>query len=525
MADRGKTTVIPQPFDPANTDTDLWLFLAPHTIDWQSTISEFLILPSRGRTWRASTGSIIGAQEIGRQIYESIMIINATDLINAVREVAKAIAGGDVDYDQPFPRQVTYDGTDWATLLGALELTQDIQVDVPELPVTVNNNVPVPSVTAKNYIDVTCSSCGGGCGGGDAPTTPGSQGGSPPPGYSEPTFEGEPAPPGTGAYDARKCAVANLLHDSIIDTVVKLNDMPYVGTTVEILASTLGAAWLAAVSTLVSVYLGTTGLVGAIGLGVSGFLNNLATGLVNQFVDLEVLATELTDNREDLICAWYNSYSTAQAVSQYLQAASDAGIGIGNQTVLSALVIGDIVNILFFDKDAVSAKIEQALDGYTPPTDCVDCGGDILFPFASDLEGWELCDPAPEVNYPTGTNPYQGHSLTWVSDPLDSFISSTTSPIPGGLSIRSPIFSKQVNATTKWYSNWRITNATVDIFLEFSDGTFANIYGVGVTYGEPNQVISLNTHAGKTINRIHWWAAASAFSPRTLEIDYVDIKD
>lgn len=523
MNERKNAIKIPGTFDPNSVDYNIWMFLCPSTVDWDAIYLGLLARPTRGRIYDGSTGSIVGAQSIARGVFESLMIVNASDLINSIREVAKAIAGGSVDYDQPWPRQVSYSGNDWETLLGNLDLSVVNNLSIEPAAVNVTNNLPELSTTVKNYNSVTCSSCGG-CGGGGAGVGEGAyQGGDPPPGYSEPTFGGEDTPPGTIGYDTRKCFIANYLVDSLIIMFRKVDSMPYVGTTVEVLTTLFGAIWLSTVGGLILAYVGPETLIGAILVGVATTLDNFSAEIVKQDCDLAEIADELELNKSDYVCALYSSFSATQAVSGLIGVASDNGLGATNLAVLSIIVVVDFAAILFYDWDGFKARIEKELETYQPEIDCHNCDFDIIFPFDTDLEGWRLIESAPEVNLPGGNVPNAGQQVEWVYDTIDSFMRMTTGPTPSSCLVSSPPFSKAVTALTHIQFTFRCANATVQIWINLSDTGWIAPYGTGVSYGETNYNVDLGQYAGESVTQIIAYVAASAAGPRTLEFDYINI--
>ena len=124
---------IPKPL----TGDEEYLFVSfciPDTRDWRGLIVGWLENLSYGRAYDEQTGSIKSAQEVGREIFESMSMCKMTDLMKMWRMQIAAIVGESVDLtdeENLIPDAVDYSQTGLVpTLIGLLNVDRTLYPDV-----------------------------------------------------------------------------------------------------------------------------------------------------------------------------------------------------------------------------------------------------------------------------------------------------------------------------------------------------------------------------------------------------------
>ena len=177
-------SLLPIPDDWNGEDWLLGFICVPDSTLWRSYVSGQIYGLTRGRAWDGETGSIKGAQEIGRLIFESVYMTNMTELAEAITAIASAISS----------EQRTID------------------------------------------VDVKCGCCSGGSG------TSGS-GGSPAD-ETEIEFDGENAPDGFDSvteFNAYRCAVATQIQKDMLSDVQTWQSFIWTMSTVAVIGQTITA--------------------------------------------------------------------------------------------------------------------------------------------------------------------------------------------------------------------------------------------------------------------------------------------
>lgn len=232
-----------------------------------------------------------------------------------------------------------------------IKAVNDLELAIQDLVLTstcsptINTSCPAPNV----YVTCQCDS------GTQPPMDPGTEGETAPDGYEDPPTPG---------YD-RKCRVANLFYDEVyyiidqfeiygVETIISV----FVGTA----AALIGNILLATVLVGYSVF----SLVG----GIPGIIIALMTS-----VDLTSLKTILSNNKEDLICALYNSTDAVSAIADFKHVLQDNGANSAQMVLIDSIVTVMAANVLYFKLTGSQGNsVEAALDGYTGTVDCAVCG-------------------------------------------------------------------------------------------------------------------------------------------------------
>lgn len=292
---------------------------------------------------------------------------NNTDHLSAFNQIVTAINDLKIILETGTPP------VNVASILG------NIQNNIESLEATLSARSQAETVAQNtNFADLItaiksaqlsgCGCCGGG--GYAPPSTEGVEGGDPPTNLSSEivwaTVEGAPTQttPGTSVYYNRKCKMANGLVEDVIGIIQVAKDAglgPQLGFSIAmpLIGAILGAAGGS-----------IAGLVGGVVGGVAGAVIGLAVAIVDEGVDLGLLLVELTNNQEDLVCALYNSSSPVDAWMNFDDVLDNNSVGIANRSVVSALLIVDVLDHLYFKGEEY---LEAKLAGYTPPYPC-DCG-------------------------------------------------------------------------------------------------------------------------------------------------------
>jgi hypothetical protein len=224
-------------------------------------------------------------------------------------------------------------------------------------------------------------SSGPGTEGGDIPQTVG--------------FELEliPDEPGSIPYNNRKCAVANLHVDTMLAVLAKLDSFDVDGLAV--FGVSFMATFLTAALATILVSLPAALLLGLVG--------GLAAFLVANSVEFNDIVNLINDNREDLICALYSSGSSGQARDQFMTVIEDLEVltSVEEAFLRYALLPDHMLNALYF----TNPEIEASLDGYSPITNCANCGDCDFFvvTFGSlvSFDGNSLTVSSQHVSSPT----------------------------------------------------------------------------------------------------------------------------
>ncbi len=246
----------------------------------------------------------------------------------------------------------------------------------------------IEAIQAQTNVNVE-SSCGCGCGGGtQIPSEAGDENSLPPDGWDQPTDEsGNPIGPGDPDYSVRKCKVANYIQDQFRGYFAALDAYNVDGMSALSLAFLMaGLAELATPFPLID---------GFIGL-VVGLLAALAVTIIKNSIDFGGLVTLMDNNREDLVCALYNSSSSSSALAAYQDVLTSAGATTAQITFVNAIYAAEALNYLYFGG---RADVEQAIESYNPSFDCTVCEPatvDVVCyaeGFGTGLGGWAI-DPA-----------------------------------------------------------------------------------------------------------------------------------
>ncbi len=218
-------------------------------------------------------------------------------------------------------------------------------------------------------LTATSNACACGTVGETIEAAAGTPGGAPPPGF------GEPDP----AIVDRLCQAANAIHESIVDTIVELNNNNVdgflslgFGVVSGLISAIVAAAFIPVVGVLV------VGVAGAI-VGVT--LAVLAAGL-----NLQDLEDDLASEQQDLICALVEAVSATAARSDYIAVLAAAGSSTVNNALIAALLTNDVLDLLYFS----TGGSEAFLDTYVAPISCASCAATFthVFDFTIDDGGW-----------------------------------------------------------------------------------------------------------------------------------------
>lgn len=304
---------VPIPQDWDGETWCLWSVCWPDSPEWIGILQGLISSPALGYFWDGSTGTITQVQEVGLEISDDNLPLKGA-LMRCDEQLNELIAA-----------------------ISSLKATQ---------------------------------SGGCGCSGGTIqPTTPGTEGGVPPEKFIEP-----PTAPGTPAYNTRKCKIANLNHQQMVDWIQLWIDNgvdDYIGK------GFLGPAVFVLLTTMLSTLLGELitpfPIIDALAGGVIGFIAGIAAVITGNTFDMQDLVTKMNDNAQDLVCAFYSSTDAQGAKDAYIQVLSDAGASVGQVLLLEAVFTIDLLNSLYFSSED-NPDLEAALDTYTEPISCVSCG-------------------------------------------------------------------------------------------------------------------------------------------------------
>ncbi len=234
-----------------------------------------------------------------------------------------------------------------AALNQQIQAINDLVTAIGNLVLSVNVEPADPAVNVNctpMVSPVINLACGGASAGSEFVSPSGDEGGTPPPGYTEPD-------PNTVN---RKCKAANAIWttvDSILAELITAGVENYAGLGVTVTAGLLGAVIGSAAppfGTLVGAVLGV--VVGVLGLLVVGGFS------------LSNMRTALSTYQEDLVCVLYTSTDADLARSAFLGVLTDAAaINTIESTILGYLLPTNLVNLLYFSSTAdVETSIDEA---------------------------------------------------------------------------------------------------------------------------------------------------------------------
>jgi len=131
MGRRLKSTYLPIP-DDTNEETpiNIGVFLFPKSPKWLAIIRGLMYSLKYGRVWDRDTGVITDAQEIGRQIGESFMVLSYDELIGEIRRLRGGINGEAVTVTED-GADVTYDYSEMGNVT-AIAKSIPKQIPLPE---------------------------------------------------------------------------------------------------------------------------------------------------------------------------------------------------------------------------------------------------------------------------------------------------------------------------------------------------------------------------------------------------------
>jgi hypothetical protein len=187
---------------------------------------------------------------------------------------------------------------------------------------------------------------------------------------SEPGIEGEDPPGGWIAanpeIDNRKCKVANFIYDemhTLIDQFVTFN------------VAGLGELAMGIVmgSVVAIVALVVTGPL-AVAIAVVGVVSVWALRLLAEDIDLEGLLSDMDTAHQALVCALYSSLDANQARASFHGVLQALGASTSQLLFIDAILINDVVNSLFFQRDdSYGQSLEAQLETYETEIACVEC--------------------------------------------------------------------------------------------------------------------------------------------------------
>ncbi len=239
-------------------------------------------------------------------------------------------------------------------------------------------------------LSATSNACACGTVGETIEVEAGTPGGTPPPGF------GEPDP----VIVDRLCKAANAIHESIVDTIVELNNNNVdgflslgFGVVSGLVSAIIAAAFIPVVGVLV------VGVAGAI---VGATLAILAAGL-----NLQDLEDDLAAGQQDLICALVEAPSAAAARDDYIAVLAGIGSSAVNNALIAALMTNNVLDLLYFS----TGGSEAFLDTYVAPISCVSCAApfsDYVILPSNALSSWT----SAEGTLGTGTVVNDGSQFT-----------------------------------------------------------------------------------------------------------------
>ena len=112
---------IPPPLE-GDEQTLLVSFCIPDTHGWRSAATALVSQFDYGRAYDEDTGSILGALQVGKEIWNSMSMCNLDEMTKAIKQLTATIAGEAVDLTLPVPDDVDYSVTGLGPRISALEL-------------------------------------------------------------------------------------------------------------------------------------------------------------------------------------------------------------------------------------------------------------------------------------------------------------------------------------------------------------------------------------------------------------------
>lgn len=262
---------------------------------------------------------------------------------------------GEIDFLSRYASQFL-DGNRY--VLADLPLEKDQINDIQnnyELEVQPVTNAIVDALNGIQQAILTTGSNACACGtvGETVDSDPGTQGGTPPEGF------GEPDP----AVIDRICKAANVIHQSIFQTITKLEASPAeefldlgFGLVAGIVSATIAAAFIPVAGILL--------------VGVAGAVIGVTLALIATGINLASLKADLLTNAEELVCALVETTDATAARDAYLQVLIDAGVSLVNRLLIQAMMTNNVMNLLFFS----TPDSEAFLLTYVVVNDCSGCG-------------------------------------------------------------------------------------------------------------------------------------------------------
>lgn len=299
--------LMPIPNDTNEAQCDaVGLFCFPDTPEWRRVIAGLMAKLTYGRAWDEGTGIVKDAQAVGSEIFGSLCIMCIDDLLEAINGISSSIEA------------------------------QTVQMSV------------------------CCSTTGGGVGT-EEPGVDITEGETPPAGSG---FSPLPDPPGSQAYQSRKCKVANWIIEQL---ATLLSDLQPIELLSQVTVASVTAIVTAALAAL------ATGPL-AIGIAVVALLANVVAYLVAGQADLAGLSALVTANHDDLVCALYESTSSDGAKTALVAALGAAGANQVQTGLVEILIDYKPLSALFAQSDSPAGVVlEESLPDYTPPYDCSGC--------------------------------------------------------------------------------------------------------------------------------------------------------
>lgn len=280
-------------------------------------------------------------------------------------------------------------------------------------PESIKDIVGAISGSVSN-ISVNCSSCGssGGCScassggatGTNIPDIPDHVEGDPIP----PEFDPASSPVGSQEYIDRKCKMANLIHETAVDFVTRIEaKFAEILTAKSLLRALATATTLSIVSATLGEVLTPVPLLDAVIVGVIGFSLAIAIYLLdNDFVFAPLLAA-FTNRNDDLICALYNSTSIVDARNEYVDILDQEGVNLVTRNLVGEIMAGGLLMYLFADWSGTGEAMDAALTNYNPSYNCLCENSCIL--------GWQFVSSAQDFTFNDqsigGATAVGGHSV------------------------------------------------------------------------------------------------------------------
>lgn len=119
----------PIPSDWNGQDWQCYILDWPNSVQWSGLLRGLITLPTRGRFWDGSTGSILNAQAIGREIENRNPIMDCSEIVTALDAITAAINAIDVSQQQSLivQQDISASATATASATAALQATMKQQ--------------------------------------------------------------------------------------------------------------------------------------------------------------------------------------------------------------------------------------------------------------------------------------------------------------------------------------------------------------------------------------------------------------